>query len=211
MSEHPFQDFDQLQGFDSNNSRLDPFLDENEVSDLEWLGWLHSIPAGSGSAPASALISTAAATSADTIKLPSSALSGHATSFELSPMPGHTPVENSEAQSSSFTDHGLAVAHLASLSSRDWLMMSHGSYQHTAETYLHVPDSKFNNTLHRSPVGETPRVPLPTSQQTEADPTALNIAELSDIDEENKSAAEVDSLPMNIMYRCQAQCGDSEW
>jgi hypothetical protein len=149
MSEHPFQDFDQLQGFDSNNYRLDPLLDE--VSDLEWLGWLHSIPAGSGKAPpASAL------TSVNTIVLPSSALSGHATSFELSPLPGHTPVENSEAQSLSFTDHGSAVAHLATLSSRDWLMMPHGSYQHTAQSYHHILNPEFDDTLPRSPIDEAP-------------------------------------------------------
>jgi hypothetical protein len=190
MCEYPVPHFDQLQVFNSSNSRHDPLLDE--VSDLEYLEWLFT-----GCRPASALILT----STNTIEPPLRALSNHAAPFELSPLPGRTPVENSEAQSSRFTDHE-SLAHLASLPLRAWLTMSHNGYdQHAAQTYLHVPDSTFNDTPHRSPVDETSSH---TSQQMEANMEIPNVAG-------SELGAQVDSLPMNIMYRCQAQCGNSEW
>jgi hypothetical protein len=200
MSEYPVQDFDQLQGLDSNNSRLDPFLDE--VNDFEYLDWLSKC--GGASGPASGLTLLA-----PSISLPSSALSHHATPFELSPGTG---IDSNEAQSVNFTDHGSLV-YLASLPLRAWLTMSHGYDQHTAQSYWHVPDSysQLNGTLHHSPIDERQRVPLPIGQQMEASMAIVNTSGLSDEDEENGLGAELGGSPTKITYPCLAQCGDSEW
>jgi hypothetical protein len=63
MSEYTIQDLARIQFFDFSKSRLDTLPDE--VSDFEWP---HC---------------------ANTIELPSSAVSGHVAPFELSSLPGH--------------------------------------------------------------------------------------------------------------------------